>query len=1036
MLEHSPKMEDDSKLILQQCPVCSSRESIFLCTKDNYEIRSCSECGSEYVKNAPSKEALKAYYSRKEWFEGGETGGYQNYDEQTEQSLGMLRSFLERFSGKEGSILDVGCGYGGHLGIAAELGWRCFGVELSEHARVVAETRLGGLASIVSTIEELIPHPFDVILMLDVVEHVSNPYELFYPLFASGAIQPHTIIVVSTPNAGSASALKDPANWSYRHPPSHLTYFTQKSLEALFSVMRFADIKIQGLHPLTPTTLAESAIENYAGLLLEATGSDFQQFMQERYVPGTWSEIAEYEHLPRYQLACGHARGRKVLDFGCGTGYGTAMLATVADSALGIDIDSSALEWARRSHRHSNLSFQHNGDFLADFEDTAFDLITCFEMIEHVTESDQYKAIRALARVLRPQGLLLISTPNPEITSLYGDNPYHLRERTRDEFIDLLKDFFPTVQLLDQYALAGVYFSSSSDGYELQAINNGPITAATALAYVAICSHSPFAKLENRCYVDTVRDYISSCLQQERSAVNARLESYHSKKFSSDLQQRMGEVEKMILVSKETISSQEEQLADRNLKLSDLQQRMGEAEKIIHVSKEIISAQERQLATRSRQLSEMASHCSQLERNIEIQKRSRWYRLGERLRATKIHQSALVKQSFSLAESLQQKLFRLSDNSNYVKEGLAPVVLDPSDHAYRVRQPLGDAVDRPIVLHAIANFCLGGSSRLVVDLIESLGENYEQPVVTRYVPSPPAYLDLTIHQHSRPVNHLPFLDLIDHYNPLFVHVHYWGDCDQDWYDHVFHACELRGIRVIQNINTPVTPYFSPAISQNVYVSDYVRRVYGEYDTKAMVIHPGSDLEHFSVSDLSSQADDCVGMVYRLETDKLNSSSIDVFIKVALRRPATRCLIVGDGSLKPVFEKAVMEAGVADNFVFTGYVTYQDLPNYYRQMSVFVAPVWKESFGQVSSFAMNMGLPVVGYSVGAIPAIIGDEGLVIDFGDSVALADLIIRLLDDRQQRLEIGLRNYIKAQAEYSVAAMVKGYSDLYSSMFASIPSS
>ena len=132
----------------------------------------------------------------------------------------------------------------------------------------------------------------------------------------------------------------------------------------------------------------------------------------------------------------------------------------------------------------------------------------------------------------------------------------------------------------------------------------------------------------------------------------------------------------------------------------------------------------------------------------------------------------------------------------------------------------------------------------------------------------------------------------------------------------------------------------------------------------------------------------------------------------------------------------MEAGVADNFVFTGYVTYQDLPNYYRQMSVFVAPVWKESFGQVSSFAMNMGLPVVGYSVGAIPAIIGDEGLVIDFGDSVALADLIIRLLDDRQQRLEIGLRNYIKAQAEYSVAAMVKGYSDLYSSMSASIPSS
>jgi glycosyltransferase involved in cell wall biosynthesis len=290
-------------------------------------------------------------------------------------------------------------------------------------------------------------------------------------------------------------------------------------------------------------------------------------------------------------------------------------------------------------------------------------------------------------------------------------------------------------------------------------------------------------------------------------------------------------------------------------------------------------------------------------------------------------------------------------------------------------------------------------------------------------------LNLTLHEYAQPLSSTPFEHLIDHYKPSFVHIHYWGDCDQDWYEHIFHACEAKGVPVIQNINTPVAPYASPAIRRNVYVSDYVRETFGKHDAQGMIIHPGSDLDHFSVSDLTDQSDDCIGMVYRLETDKLNSSSIDVFIKVAQLRPATRCLIVGDGSLKPIFEQMVARAGVSDQFTFTGFVPYQDLPSFYRQMSLFVAPVWKESFGQVSPFAMNMGLPIVGYSVGAIPSIIGDEKLLAQYGDSDGLAQLIIALLDDRPKRLEIGKRNHDKAQNEYSVAAMIKGYSDLYASM-------
>lgn len=1112
MTEHSSpaaKFSADRTVdtLLRQCPACHQPESRSLCRKDGYDIVTCLECGCDYVTNPPDDRALRDYYSREAWFEGGEHGGYQNYDAQTQDSVDAIRSLLGQIASVlpdcKGSLLDVGCGYGSHLQIAADLGWRCFGVELSEHARSVAIQRLGDAATLVADTAELIPHPFEVILMLDVIEHVSDPYKIFYELFALGAIQPHTCVIVSTPNAGSIEALRDPAQWTYRHPPSHLTYFTKNSLESFFHALRFTNVQIQGQYLLSSSAVEEDpGIEHYAGLFLQASGTDFQAFMQERYVPSTWSEIAEYEHFPRYELARCYAAGLQVLDFGSGTGYGTAMLASVASRALGVDIDASALDWARRSHRSANLTFQHNGDFLADFEPDQFDLITCFEMIEHVGESDQEKTIQALSKVLRPEGLLLISTPNPEITSLYGSNPYHLRERNREEFLDLLRRVFRSVQLVDQYALVGVFFVADDKPFHLQALHGGSLAAATPLAYVAMCSQGPLPLLRNHGYLDIQRDYIAGRLDQERRLTELRLEAYQGAQLlrSRRLQDQAAELsrnpprqtyrnafttlgrqleewrqqfeelthqtfaqnlevdslrpqgqafeqdrEALEQIHRDAVSALEQHLETREHEIADLSRRVAELEQELHnvqlhsqaeLARNIheqphratVAALEQQLESRLRQIGELAHRTAELERELNLERKARWSRLGQRLRTSGVHQSLPVRGGVALLRAIRRRARRPITSPFKIGVPL-PVQLGSSDQAYRVRQPQPSSDSRPGVLHAIANFCLGGSSRLVVDLLESLGDGFDQVVVTRYVPTPPAYLNLTIYEYAYPLDSSPFEALIRHHKPAFVHVHYWGDCDQDWYDHVFRACEKHGVRVIQNINTPVAPYRSASISRNVYVSDFVRKTYGQNDSLSMVIYPGSDLEHFSVADHAGPADDCIGMVYRLESDKLNASSIDVFIKVAQRRPLTRCLIVGDGSLRPAFEKAVAFAGVQDNFVFAGYIPYRDLPSFYRQMSVFVAPVWSESFGQVSAFAMNMSLPVVGYAVGAIPTIIDDDTLVVQYGDSDGLADCIIALLDDRQRRLAIGQRNHEKAQAEYSVDSMVSGYRQLYASI-------
>jgi len=108
------------------------------------------------------------------------------------------------------------------------------------------------------------------------------------------------------------------------------------------------------------------------------------------------------------------------------------------------------------------------------------------------------------------------------------------------------------------------------------------------------------------------------------------------------------------------------------------------------------------------------------------------------------------------------------------------------------------------------------------------------------------------------------------------------------------------------------------------------------------------------------------------------------------------------------------------------VSYDVLPGYYRRMSVFVAPVWKESFGQVSAFAMNMRVPVVGYDVGAIGEIVNDPEFLAPPTDAERLAAIAIRLLDDRGLRRRIGTRQRRRAQGHFSLQAMNNAYADLY----------
>ena len=114
----------------------------------------------------------------------------------------------------------------------------------------------------------------------------------------------------------------------------------------------------------------------------------------------------------------------------------------------------------------------------------------------------------------------------------------------------------------------------------------------------------------------------------------------------------------------------------------------------------------------------------------------------------------------------------------------------------------------------------------------------------------------------------------------------------------------------------------------------------------------------------------------------------------------------------------------ENFEFPGAVPYADLPRWYARFSVFIAPVRKESFGQVTPFAMSMGQAVVGYRVGALPEILGGDEWLADTAEAVA--EKAAMLLDDPELRRRVGESNRQRAHAHYGLEAMIERYRGLY----------
>lgn len=168
----------------------------------------------------------------------------------------------------------------------------------------------------------------------------------------------------------------------------------------------------------------------------------------ERVIPGVTANFLYQEALARYEFASKFVKNRsKILDVGCGTGYGTDFLAKRAAFALGVDNNEDAIKFARK--RYKNAQFMLGDAEKLEFK-SKFDVICAFEIIEHLKKPKVF--LRSVKKLLKKGGIFILSTPNKEVISQGGgvSSLYHTKEYNLKELAELLEKYFSRLEIYGQ----------------------------------------------------------------------------------------------------------------------------------------------------------------------------------------------------------------------------------------------------------------------------------------------------------------------------------------------------------------------------------------------------------------------------------------------------------------------------------------------------------------------------------------------------------------------------------------------------------
>lgn len=238
-------MEPSIQTVAVPCALCGNPDGLAVArgwdfeygtSRTEFTVRQCPECSHEYLSPRPLVAELSRIYPP----------DYYAYDMQESHDGVVLRvkralegrrirRFLKLVSASPPRCLDVGCGDGAFLDLLHSCGVpknHLTGIDLSE--ALIGRLRARGIAGYVGRIEDLAPpeHGYDLILMLQTIEHVEDPVAVLAAV--SRLLAPGGIFVCETPNVRSLDALLFRHRyWSGYHFPRHWHLFHEATLSAL-----------------------------------------------------------------------------------------------------------------------------------------------------------------------------------------------------------------------------------------------------------------------------------------------------------------------------------------------------------------------------------------------------------------------------------------------------------------------------------------------------------------------------------------------------------------------------------------------------------------------------------------------------------------------------------------------------------------------------------------------------------------------------------------------------------------------------------
>lgn len=161
------------------------------------------------------------------------------------------------------------------------------------------------------------------------------------------------------------------------------------------------------------------------------------------------------DHLHRYAIASNYGEGKIVLDIASGEGYGSNILSKTAKKVYGVDIDTDTITSSKNKYKAKNIEFFVGTTSKIPLKDDSVDVVISFETIEHHEYHEEM--MLEIKRVLRPDGVLIVSTPDK---LEYSDkrsfvNKFHIKELYKKDFSELISKHFINYQMLSQTYING-----------------------------------------------------------------------------------------------------------------------------------------------------------------------------------------------------------------------------------------------------------------------------------------------------------------------------------------------------------------------------------------------------------------------------------------------------------------------------------------------------------------------------------------------------------------------------------------------------